>query len=390
VDRIRVLFVIAGLGRGGAEKQLHLLLKYLDRERFAPSVASLSAGGVWAERIRALDIPVTEIPRRRSLELARFRALVRLVRQSAPHIVQTMSPFDTLYGFPAACLGRAPVLIASQRTETDQYPELGWAGTPFTRILWSWADAIICNSERARRRAPSGLASRHVVIDNGIEPLRPTRSRAEVRQSLGLSETGLVVGRAGRLVSGKNYPLLLQVAREVTTTHPKTRFLVVGGGPLEAAIRAQIHELGLEGKVLLTGERDDVADLLGAVDLFLLTSDREGMPNSVMEAMTLGLPCVVTDVGATAELVVHGQTGYVCPPGDHDALAASVRGLLDNAETRYRLGANGQARVSVTYTPERMAETTMALYERTVAAKRRRAHVSPPSAAQEPAEGLHR
>ena len=90
MTRARILFVIGSLGRGGAEKQLHLLLKHLDRERFAPRVVSLSVGGPWPQRIRELGVPVTELPRQRSFELARLRALIRIVRETAPHILQTL------------------------------------------------------------------------------------------------------------------------------------------------------------------------------------------------------------------------------------------------------------------------------------------------------------
>ena len=369
MTRARILFVIGSLGRGGAEKQLHLLLKHLDRERFEPRVASLSVGGVWATRIRELGVPVVEFPRRHSADLSRLRALAGLVRTTAPHVLQTFSPYDMAYGFPVGRVCGVPVLIASRRTEPARYVGLGWTAGRLSGLLWRWADAIICTGEGARHRAPKRLSARHVVIPNGVEPLRPTRSRGEVRRTLGLQDSDLVVGSVGRLVLAKNYPLTLEVALEVLQTHPQATFLLVGGGPLEAELRARIQHLGLEKKVRLAGERDDVADLMSAFDVFLMTSDREGMPNAVMEAATLGLPCVVTNAGASAELVVHGETGYVCPVGDRDGLVASVRRLLNDAAARERLGALGRARMASEFAPEHMAAAAEALYERLLAAK---------------------
>jgi glycosyltransferase involved in cell wall biosynthesis len=379
--------VISSLGRGGAEKQLHLLLKYLDRERFAPHVASLSAGGPWAQNIRELGVPVTELPRRHGAEISRLCALARVVRTTAPHVLQTFSPYDTAYGFPVGRVNRVPVLIASRRTEGDRYPGLGWTAGRLSRFLSRWADAIICNSEQPRRRAPRALAARHVVIRNGVEPLRPTRARADVRRALGLSEVAPVVGSVGRLVPAKNYPLMLQVALDVLRTHPETTFLLVGGGPLEAELRSRLRHLGLDRKVWLTGERDDVADLMSALDVFLLTSSREGMPNAVMEAMAVGLPCVVTDAGGSAELVVHGETGYVCPVGDQDGLATSVRRLLDDAAARDRFAAAGRARVACEFSPERMAAVTGALYSRLLAAKLSGVSLAAGEAVREPIGG---
>jgi glycosyltransferase involved in cell wall biosynthesis len=386
VPRARILYVIGSLGRGGAEKQLHLLLKYLDRDRFAPSVVSLSAGGTWAQRIRDLDVPVIELPRQRSFELARLRALIRLVREVAPHILQTFSPYDTTYGFLAGRASRVPTLVASQRTETSRYAKLGWTAR-LGRFLWRWADAVICNSQPDRRQ-PSRQFRRHVVIYNGVEPMQPARSREQVRHALGLQHGDLVVGSVGRLVAAKNYPLALQVARQVLETHPQARFLLVGGGPLETDLRTRIRHLGLEARVQMTGERDDVADLMNALDVFLMTSDHEGMPNALMEAGALGLPCVVTDAGASAEVVVHGESGYVCPVGDRDGLVASLRSLLDDASARGRLGANGRARMVSAFAPERMARDTEALYERLLAAKPYPERVPAVGSVREPVRGL--
>jgi glycosyltransferase involved in cell wall biosynthesis len=367
VPKARILFVIDSLGRGGAEKQLHLLLKYLDRDRFAPTVACLSVGGPWAQRIRDLDVPVIEIPRRRSYEPARLRAVFRVVRSVAPHILQTFSAYDTPYGFLAGRASRVPALVASQRTEASRYARLGWTGR-LGRFLWRWADAIICNSEPDRRRS-SWSFRRHVVIYNGVEPMRPARSREQVRRALGVHDGDLVVGSVGRLEEPKNYPLALEVARQVLATHPRARFLLVGGGSLEADLRARIRHLGLEERVQVTGERSDVADLMNALDVFLMTSDSEGMPNAAMEAGTLGLPCVVTDAGASAEVVAHGRSGFVCPVGDREGLVAQLRHLLDDAPVRRRFGEAARARMAREFSPERMAGATEALYERLLATK---------------------
>jgi glycosyltransferase involved in cell wall biosynthesis len=199
--------------------------------------------------------------------------------------------------------------------------------------------------------------------------MRPVRSRAEVRRVLGLQDADLVVGSVGRLVAAKNYPLALEVARQVLATHPRARFLLVGGGPLEADLRARIRALGLEPRVQMTGERDDVADLMNALDVFLMTSDHEGMPNAAMEAGTLGLPCVVTDAGASAEVVAHARSGFVCPVGDLEGLVGRVRHLVDDATARRRLGETARARMAEEFAPERMARATEALYERLLAAK---------------------
>lgn len=369
---IRVLYVIAGLARGGAEKQLYLLLKYMDRGMFSPAVVSLSTGGIWTDQIRQLGVTVIEIPRRRSFELGRLLGLYRVIQQTAPTILQTFLPPDNAYGFLAGLLARVPILIASRRTNDDREVPvvLRW----LNRLLLWWADAIICNTEESLRHVPQALACRHIIIRNGIEPLNPGRPRKEVYQDLGLPPDALVVGSVGRLVPAKNYQLFVEVAAEVLQTRQDTFFLLVGDGPMQPDLKLHIRRLGLEERVIMTGERGDVANLLGAMDVFLLTSDREGMPNAVMEAMASGLPCVVTDVGGTRELVIHGETGYISPKGNKARLVESLHRLLDEPQLRMRLAANGRKRMETGFSAERMAKTTQALYRSLLEVARSETH----------------
>lgn len=366
---IKVLYVIGGLGRGGAEKQLCLLLKYLDREMFTPAVVNLSAGGAWTDHIRGLGVPVIELSRHRSFELRRLFRLSQVIRQEAPVILQTFLFSDNAYGLLAGRLAGVSILIASRRI--DQYGESRVALRLLNRLLGQWTDAIICNAERSRRYAPPSQAPRHVVIPNGIEPLIAGRPRAEVRRMLNIPIDALVVGNIGRLVPGKNHRLFVEVAAEVFQTRQDTFFLLVGGGGLEPDYRRTVRQLGIEGRVILTGERGDVADLLGAMDVFLLTSDREGMSNATMEAMAVGLPCIVTDAGGNEELVIHGETGYVRPRGDKAGLVESLYRLLDDPDLRQRFGVSGRKRMETAFSAEGMARATQALYTNLLVSKRK-------------------
>jgi glycosyltransferase involved in cell wall biosynthesis len=138
--------------------------------------------------------------------------------------------------------------------------------------------------------------------------------------------------------------------------------VVVGGGPLESALRTEAASRGLEERVLFTGERADIGDLLQAMDVFLLTSDREGLCNAVMEAMDCRLPCVVTDVGGNRELVDDGETGYVC--ANTSMLIDRVLRVLDDSLLRTRLGQAALVRMRERFGAERAARETEALYHR--------------------------
>jgi glycosyltransferase involved in cell wall biosynthesis len=364
--RTRVLYVISGLTRGGAERQLYLLLKHLDRREFDAAVVALARGGALAAPIRDLGVPVTELPRKGGLDLGRLSGLYEVATAFAPHIVQTFMLADTLYGFLAGRRAGVPVLITSRRTE--QYHEFPPVARLLNRLVSGWADAVICNSRRAADHLPARLAARHVVIANGVEPLPVRRGRAAVRRALGLPPTALVVGTVGRVVAAKNHLRFVDVAGEVTRQRPDCIFMLVGNGPRQNDVRAHIDAWGLQGQVLLTGERADVGDLLAACDIFLLTSDREGLCNAVMEAMLSGLPCVVTDTGGNGELVRHGATGFVCPP-TAPALRDAVLRLLEDPALRHSFGTAGRSRMEEQFDPLGTARATEKLYRRLLSGK---------------------
>jgi glycosyltransferase involved in cell wall biosynthesis len=364
-SRTRLLYVISSLTRGGAERQLYLLLKHLDRREFDAAVVSLTSGGALAASIRRLGVPVTELPRRGRLDLRRLSSLCGAISAFAPHIVQTFMLADTLYGFLAGRWAGVPILVTSRRTE--QYGEFPPMLRLVNGLVSRWADAVICNSRRAVDHLPAHLAARHVVIPNGVEPLPVRGSRAEVRRTLGVPPTALVVGTVGRMVPAKNHLRFVEVARDVIAQRPDCVFVLVGDGPREAEVRARIDALGLQGKLLLTGEREDVGDLLSAFDVFLLTSDREGLCNAVMEAMLSGLPCVVTDAGGNGELVRHRATGFVCPLTTA-ALSEGVLRLLADPALRHSFGTAGRGWMERQFGPTTVAQTTQGLYRRLLSA----------------------
>ena len=215
----RILYVISDLTRGGAERQLCLLLQHLDRQEFDAAVVALAGGGVMAASIRQLGFPVTELARRGRLDLRRLWRLHKAVTAFAPHILQTFLPADTVYGLIAGRWARVPALVTSRRT--DQYGEFAPPVRFVNSLVSRWADAVICNSRRAVDCLPPHLAAKHMVIPNGVESLPLRHDRREVRQALGLSPTALVVGTVGRVVTAKNHLRFVEVAREVAARTPR-------------------------------------------------------------------------------------------------------------------------------------------------------------------------
>jgi glycosyltransferase involved in cell wall biosynthesis len=183
-------------------------------------------------------------------------------------------------------------------------------------------------------------AERVAVIPNGVDTgkFAPVADVAEIRRGLGIDADTPVVGIVAALRPEKNHELFLEMARRVVRQLPNARFLIVGDGMRRADLERRAAEMNITGNVLFVGSRNDVPQLLAAMDVFALTSHNEANPISILEAMSVGRPVVATDVGSIHEAVVQGQTGYLVPAGDSAQLFDRVLELLINAPHRTLMG----------------------------------------------------
>jgi glycosyltransferase involved in cell wall biosynthesis len=360
----RIAFVIGELGKGGAEYQLHELLRHLDRARFTPRVFALAAGGHWAAPIRALGVPLVELPRRGSRDLSRLGRLRAGLREFAPDVLHTILWPANSYGRLAAIGLGIPVVIAAERNAIRRP---AWQVLA-ERLLDRVTDAYLVNCEAVARllvgheRIARGKIR---VIPNGIdlERLPPfATSREGARAALGLDPDRRLVAQVGRLAPQKDYPTFLTAAATVAAALPDVDFLIVGTGPLEAELRAAAERLEIAGRVRFLGLRDDVPAVLAGVDVLALTSLFEGFPNVLLEAMATGAVAVSTDVGGCGELVVPEETGLLVPPRAPAAVAEAVLRVLRDAGLARRMAVAARRRVEVEFGVRPMAERTMAAY----------------------------
>jgi glycosyltransferase involved in cell wall biosynthesis len=212
----------------------------------------------------------------------------------------------------------------------------------------SLAHATVCVSEAVRRRLVEAYRyppSRTITIRNGIDRLhyQPKASISVGEAGFGAAPVTLVC--AARLSPAKRIDVLLDALAMLLTDSVSWRCLILGTGPLEAELRARADRLGLSGRVTFLGHVDDVRPHLGEADLFVLSSDKEGLPLALLEAMACGLPAIVTDVGGTGEVVVHKETGLLVEPDNPKELAQAIRYLLQDSVARERMGAMARQRV---------------------------------------------
>lgn len=272
-----------------------------------------------------------------------------------------------LHSAKAGFLGRVAAALRHRR-ESCIFTPHGWSFWAFSGVESSlylrlerraarWCRSIVAvshNERAAGLAAGVGTPAQYRVIHNGVDAERFDRERKPVPGRLLL---------VGRLSHAKRPDVALQVLRVVRDQHPTAELHIVGGGPEEDRVRGLVDELGLQHAVRLLGRRDEVATVLAEADCLVLTSDWEGCPIAVLEAMAAGVPIVSTDVGGVPELVVDGETGLLAPARDVAALSACVARILDDPGLGARLGEAGRARVRAHFRLSDMRAATFALYD---------------------------
>ncbi len=367
-----VAMVVGQLQLGGAERQLFELATRLDRSRYTPSVICLSeVAEPYAGMLREAGIAVDVLSRAGHNDIGRARRLARLLRERRADLVHSFLIAANAYTYVSCKLWGRRRFVASSRTCIP--PRGTWAMMVHRRAFHA-AEAVIANSRRVMeftrdlyrldegriRVIPNGVALEGYRDDSG-------RRRKAARRSWGVADDELLVGTIGRLSPEKNLALFLDVALRRcgggTNALPRERYVLVGDGPARAELEAQARRTGLGERVIFAGGRPDVASVLPGFDLFMTTSDTEGLPNAVMEAMAAGLPVIATRVGGTEEVVVDGATGCLVERGDAAGLHERLSRLASDPALRSSMGGRGRSRIETEFSVRRMVERTMAVYD---------------------------
>ena len=374
-ERIRILHLITDLYLGGAELMLYKLVSRMDRSAFEIEVGSLTEPGVVGDKIRALDLPLGSLGMRRGLPnplgLAR---LVRKLRRNPPDLIQTWMYHADLVGGLAAWLagGRVPVVwgIRNSTLEPGKSKRSTiWTAQLCARLSRRLTTGIVCCSKAAWQvHEKWGYTTERIeIIPNGFD-LQTLKPDPDARQSVGhelnLAPDALLIGLVARFDPQKDHATFIQAAGKLASRFPQVQFLLCGGEvtPDNPVLRQWIVQAGIESRCHLLGPRDDIPRLTAALDVATLSSSYgEAFPNAVGEAMACGVPCVVTDVGDSKEIV--GETGKVIPVKDPEALAEAWGQLIDlGEEGRRGIGAAARRRMEQNFDLDRIARTYEAFY----------------------------
>jgi len=366
---------------GGGETQARLLAEGLRAEGLGVTVLT-----------RRSDRTLSKTERLDGVDVLRLRPVGRgqlkkwgLVVSCIPALVRRRREYDVVFvsGFriigmtavlAARALGKAVVLKADSRGEMSgaffaaglKRIRMTPRSLPFRAFLGvrnavlRRADAFVAITDGVVEELEGAGVRAEIVhrIPNGVDtrrfgPVKPGE-RATLRQRLGIAATDSVVVYTGRLVSYKGLPVLLRAWKRIRRAREGVRLILVGAGGLdmhdcEDELKRFVEEHGLGDSVTFTGDVDNVPDYLRASDVFVLPSEDDAFPSSLVEAMACGLAVIATPVGAMASVVEHGRNGLMVAPGEEAELHEALRGLLDDAELRARLGAEAVRTATARY-----------------------------------------
>jgi glycosyltransferase involved in cell wall biosynthesis len=349
--------------RWGGQKSLYGLVSQLDRDLYRPHVVVPSEGEL-AQRLRELSVEVIvhELPEialdRAADDIGSFRFLLDVVERYGIDVLHTDGPRNTFFAGMAAKKKGLPLVWHIRAFDRDRYD----------RLLYGLSSRLIfvadCLRERFKWVRDDG---KWITIYNGIDPgeFQRVNNGEKLRDLLGIGRDELLIVSVGRIEPLKGQIHLVSACGRIGESLPEFRLLLVGNTTDQAYrqdCEAMASAQGIARQVIFTGERDDIAGILGEADIFVLPSLYEAFPRAVIEAMGVGLPVIVTNAGGCAEAVEEGLSGFVVPAGDPEAIANRILQLGKDRELRHRMGDQGRQRAKTLFDIRENARKTERLY----------------------------
>jgi glycosyltransferase involved in cell wall biosynthesis len=346
----RILLLIKGLGRGGAEQLLASAAPHRDRSRFHYEVAYLLP---WKDalvgELEDAGLPVHCLQGYR--DPGWIHRLGKLVRDGDFDLVHAHSPLAAIGARIRLAGARRPRLVYTEHNVWERYHRATYWGNVATYHRNDYVIAVsqhVCDSIRypgpARALPMPPVETRYY----GIDP-EEVASRAAidgVREELGIAEGAPVVGMVANFKPGKGHEGLVDASVLVRRSVPDARFVLVGRGPFEGGVRRRAREMGVDASFVFAGYREDATRIMTAFDVLAVPSVYDGLSIALLEAMDLGVPAVLTRVGGNPEVVSDGQDGLVVPPADPEALSDGIVALLRDPSLRARLGEAAKRRAA--------------------------------------------
>jgi len=347
MNKTNILQIIATLDIGGAERQLIELVKRLDKNKYNVTVCCITRGGPLEEDLKKLGIEYHILYKRFKFDFTVIFKLTRLIRQKKIDLVHTWNFTANAWGRVSAWIAGVPIIIAS---EHGTFSPVLKHQILVDKLLLKCTDKIITVSDNLKESVERMEEIPHekiIAIHNGIDinEFSTSINNTNLKNELKIDSECTVVGIVARLDPLKDHESFLRAAGHIVKELSEVRFLIVGDGELRGKLESLAGEIGLGEKVIFTGFRRDINNILPFIDVFVLCSGSEALGVAILEAMACSKPVVATNVGGIPEVVKDEETGILVPPGNPQVLAKVIVNLLKDREKARRMGLAGRRRV---------------------------------------------
>jgi glycosyltransferase involved in cell wall biosynthesis len=368
VAELSILFVIDGLDFGGGERVFLQLASEL-RDRYQVSVAT-NTGGKFAAELKNLRIKLFSIDMTRQFSLKPVHQIRNIITHNKIDLIHSQGARADFFARLGGRLAGIRHILC-----TVAMPVEGFDVGSLRKMIYRFMDRLseryvekfIAVSESLKNALIEGrgIAPHRVTrIYNGIEldKYNPELKKTSFRSDWGISPAATIVGAIGRMVWQKGFKFLIKAIPDIAGVTPNARFLLVGDGPLRPDLENLARELDVYDRVIFTGFRSDIPDLLSTMDVLVVPSLLEGFPMITLEAMALATPVVATQIHGISEQIVDGKEGVLIPPRNTDALAKAVKQLITDRELSARLGTAARKRVESSFSVKKMVRETEKVY----------------------------
>lgn len=376
----KILWLIKGLGLGGAEMLLARSAKYIDRETYDYEVAYLlPSKDALVPDFHRQDIPVHSVKMAGFKDVAGLKRLVRLLKEREIDIVHTHLPYAGIVGRIAAKMAGVRHSVYTEHNVPDMYHPLT---ARLNRMTYGLDKATVAVSDRVAASIPKNgpFSPKSLsVIRGGVDLdfiASDNSSILDLKGSLGITNGTRIVGNVANIRWEKGHDYLLQTAKLVSNEINDVKFVIVGGekNPGDIAnLKSRAAELGVSDHVIMTGSRPDASSLMKTFDIFTLSSLYEGLPIALLEAMAIGVPPVVTSVGGIPEVVEDGVNGYLVEPMAPQHMADRIVSLLSQESLRADMSKHAMETVKAKFSIAGMVQDLESVYDSLLGSERPRA-----------------
>jgi glycosyltransferase involved in cell wall biosynthesis len=366
--RPSILFVIDGLEFGGGERVFLQLASDL-QDRYQILIAT-SADGEFSRTLNDIGIDFYTIEMTHQLTLKPISQIANIIRQNDIDLLHSQGARADFFARIAGKITKVPHTLCTVAMLVEGF-DVGLLRKIIYRFMDSFSERyverFIAVSETLKKALIEGhgISSERIVkIYNGIEldKFRPDLKQPNLKKQWGITPETPLIGAIGRMVWQKGFKFLIKAISDIMGVAPDARFLFVGEGPLRADLENLAQKLNLYDRVIFTGFRSDIPDLLSTMDVLVVPSLLEGFPMITLEAMAMAKPIIASDIPGIKEQIKDGESGILVPPKDSKALATAILKILSSDEVAENIGSAARQTVEKKFSVDKMVMETERLY----------------------------